>query len=87
MRHEVHRRAVRIDGLDVQLSGVAPRVARRVAAALPSAVAAEIGRGDPPAGQGLTLAGGGAAEVTRALAREIAARIRAGLQAGTREDR
>lgn len=87
MRHEVHRRAVRIEGLDVRLSGVEPRVARRVAAALPSAVAAEIGRGDPPAGRGLTLAGGGAAEVTRALAREIAARVRAGLQAGNREDR
>ncbi len=87
MKDEGRRRAVRIDGLDLHLSGVEPQVARAVAAALPSAVAAEMGRGDAPAGDGLTLSAGGVNEVTRALAREIAARIRAGLDFEIGEDR
>ncbi|MBP9183289.1 MAG: hypothetical protein KBF78_09170 [Fuscovulum sp.] len=79
MEHDRRIRRLRIEALDIRLDGVSPAVARQVAAALPAAVATEmtLGRNDP--GQGdLVLAQGGAAEVTGALAREIAARLRAG---------
>ena len=82
MSHEMRSRAVRIEGLDLRLTGVEPPVARMVAAALPAAVAAEIGGGGMPAGSGLTLASGGPGELTRALAREIAARIRHEIDTG-----
>jgi hypothetical protein len=80
MTAELRRRTVRIDGLDLRLSGVEPSLARAVAAALPAAVAAEFGRGAGTQAGDLSLpSGAGSAEVARALAREIAGRIRAGL--------
>jgi hypothetical protein len=79
MEHDRRIRRFRIEALDLRLDGVSPEVARQVAAALPAAIAAEMAGGSDAAGQGdLVLAQGGAAEVTGALAREIAARLRAG---------
>ena len=73
-------RSIRVEGLDIRLTGVAPAMARGVAAALPAAVAAEMARTSGTEGpRDLQLGSGGSAEVTRALAREIAARICAGL--------
>lgn len=90
MTHDLHRRTVRIEGLDLRLSGVEPRMAREVAAALPAALTAALAAGTGRAGadagdRDLDLPRGGAGDVTRALAREIAARIRARIDHG--EDR
>ena len=80
MSHEDRHRSIRVEGLDIRLTGVAPAMARGIMAALPAAVATEMARASGTAGpRDLQLASGGSAEVTQALAREIAARIRAGL--------
>ena len=79
MTHDLHRRMIRIKGLDLHLSGVAPDQARDVAAALPAALTAALARGigGVPPNQDLRLTGASASDMTHALACEIAARIRA----------
>jgi len=75
-----HRRVV-IPHMQLKLSGVSPATARQVADALPGAVAAEMGRSDPPAHAPLTLDKATSGAVTQALAREVAARLRSGIAA------
>lgn len=73
MSHEVHRRCVQLSDLSVNLTGVSPATAREVAALLPAAVAAEIGRPVPT--ETGPQSESSATAVTARLAREIAGRI------------
>ncbi len=71
----------RIEALDLQLRGVDAQLARAVAAALPGAIRTELSRAGAPTDATISTTATDAPTIAQKLAREVAARVRAGLDA------
>lgn len=86
MADRTYCKQVVIPHMQLKLAGVSIATARAVADALPSAVAAEMHRSDVPVNAPLTVKSGRVGDVTQALAREVAARVRAGIRTQNEEE-